>query len=60
MISQNVYLIENIPPYIGEFGNPVPKNERGRIVLPVRTKTKVGNNQVCSCGSGKKYKKCCK
>ena len=26
---------------------------------PVRTATKVGPNDPCPCGSGKKYKKCC-
>lgn len=27
---------------------------------PVRTDVKIGNNDTCNCGSGKKYKKCCK
>lgn len=26
---------------------------------PVRTEAKIGRNQPCPCGSGKKYKKCC-
>ena len=26
---------------------------------PVRTKPKIGRNEPCPCGSGKKYKKCC-
>jgi preprotein translocase subunit SecA len=26
---------------------------------PVRTGAKVGRNDPCPCGSGKKYKKCC-
>ena len=26
---------------------------------PVRNKAKVGPNDPCPCGSGKKYKKCC-
>ena len=30
----------------------------GRIV-PIRTGPKVGRNEPCPCGSGKKYKKCC-
>ncbi|PCI07422.1 MAG: hypothetical protein COB77_04715 [Gammaproteobacteria bacterium] len=25
----------------------------------VHTKTKIGRNEPCPCGSGKKYKKCC-
>ncbi len=26
---------------------------------PNRTTPKIGRNQICTCGSGKKYKKCC-
>lgn len=29
------------------------------VAAPVRTKGKVGRNDPCPCGSGKKYKKCC-
>ena len=28
-------------------------------ILPIRTETKIGRNDPCPCGSGKKYKKCC-
>ena len=32
----------------------------GRMVqAPVRNENKVGRNDPCPCGSGKKYKKCC-
>lgn len=32
----------------------------GRLVQePVRAEPKIGRNDPCSCGSGKKYKKCC-
>ncbi len=31
----------------------------GWPVAPVRTAPKVGRNEPCPCGSGKKYKKCC-
>lgn len=35
---------------------PLPK----RVPVPVQaTEAKVGRNDVCPCGSGKKYKKCC-
>lgn len=27
--------------------------------IPVRTEPKIGRNEPCPCGSGKKYKKCC-
>jgi uncharacterized protein YecA (UPF0149 family) len=26
---------------------------------PIKTKTNIGRNDPCPCGSGKKYKKCC-
>jgi hypothetical protein len=37
------------------------ERERGIYVAaaPVRNETKVGRNDPCPCGSGKKYKKCC-
>ncbi len=28
-------------------------------ILPLRKKKKIGRNELCPCGSGKKYKKCC-
>jgi hypothetical protein len=30
-----------------------------KVKLPVKTKIKIGRNDLCLCGSGKKYKKCC-
>lgn len=27
--------------------------------MPIRNEKKVGRNEPCPCGSGKKYKKCC-
>lgn len=39
------------------------RNERkqGNVkqIMPMRIETKVGRNDPCPCGSGKKYKKCC-
>ena len=26
---------------------------------PIKTRNKIGRNEPCPCGSGKKYKKCC-
>ncbi|SDN68068.1 YecA family protein [Bacillus sp. OK048] len=36
-------------------------SEQGKdpAIAPVRNETKVGRNDPCPCGSGKKYKKCC-
>lgn len=44
-----------------------PEPPRGAVVLPktaevkalARTRAKIGRNDPCPCGSGKKYKKCC-
>ena len=33
--------------------------ERSEKLQPVRVEQKVGRNDPCPCGSGKKYKKCC-
>jgi len=35
-----------------------PRRIRGKFVK-VRTEPKIGRNEPCPCGSGKKYKKCC-
>jgi uncharacterized protein YecA (UPF0149 family) len=35
-----------------------PEDNEERKSEPVRV-TKVGRNEPCPCGSGKKYKKCC-
>lgn len=37
---------------------PSKKQQRGVYVNP-RTEPKIGRNEPCPCGSGKKYKKCC-
>jgi hypothetical protein len=42
---------EGLDPVFDEFGNPV----EDRIAVS----RKVGRNEPCPCGSGKKYKKCC-
>ena len=47
---------------IPEFNDIGVKKERcNRPLIPVRTKQipKIGRNGLCTCGSGKKYKKCC-
>jgi uncharacterized protein YchJ len=35
------------------------KKEREADIQPARTEPKIGRNELCHCGSGKKYKKCC-
>jgi hypothetical protein len=38
---------------------PAPVVPRVALTQPVRTTLKIGRNDPCPCGSGKKYKKCC-
>ena len=33
--------------------------EKDAALVPIRTEEKIGRNDPCPCGSGKKYKKCC-
>ncbi len=35
------------------------KSVLGKKLTNIRRKCKMGRNELCSCGSGKKYKKCC-
>jgi hypothetical protein len=35
------------------------KNRPAPVTQPVRVEPKIGRNEPCPCGSGKKYKKCC-
>jgi len=41
---------------VSEVNNEVSAEQKAR---PVRTGPRVGRNDPCPCGSGKKYKKCC-
>jgi len=34
-------------------------NERAPVNAPVKAEPKIGRNDPCPCGSGKKFKKCC-
>jgi uncharacterized protein len=38
---------------------PEYESEQKLIPSPIRTEPKVGRNECCPCGSGKKFKKCC-
>lgn len=35
------------------------RKQSGGLMTEVRDEPKVGRNDPCTCGSGKKYKKCC-
>ncbi len=44
----------------GEAVEAWPDEEaEGEPLLPVRSAPKIGRNEPCPCGSGKKYKRCC-
>jgi preprotein translocase subunit SecA len=53
------------PPVEGEMAMPMetpmalPEAEGGTVVTFRREGRKIGRNEPCPCGSGKKYKKCC-
>ena len=47
-----------------EMNNKRPKSQRvqiqgGQVLHPVVPRGKVGPNEPCLCGSGRKFKKCC-
>ena len=37
----------------------LPSDHAADLAVPVGSSPKVGRNEPCPCGSGKKYKKCC-
>jgi len=44
------------------LNNSLPAEMKQQLNInndPKKNNDKVGRNEVCSCGSGKKYKKCC-
>ena len=45
------------PMIIHNYHNHYPSYEPVETIR--RTEPKIGRNQSCPCGSGKKYKKCC-
>lgn len=51
------------PPTAQGYDEPYPDFEEGlpraRKQIPQKSRAKVGRNDPCPCGSGKKYKKCC-
>jgi uncharacterized protein YecA (UPF0149 family) len=49
VITELTNYTHNIFPYLGEKRN----------ITPIKVETKPGRNELCPCGSGLKYKKCC-
>jgi len=60
--DHRVYMIEAMPDVFdrGYMYDKPTKKQMNQVVVPVRTEPKYQNNESCPCGSGKKYKKCCK
>jgi preprotein translocase subunit SecA len=42
-----------------QVAEPITTNHEDTIKKPVVKEDKIGRNDLCPCGSGKKYKKCC-
>ena len=55
---QNHMLVEDVSDYISWWHCFKENKQKMTPPSPART-TKVGRNEPCPCGSGKKYKKCC-
>jgi preprotein translocase subunit SecA len=49
---------DDTPRYNDPSGGGQDKDGRNRVQQPVRVEKKVGRNDPCPCGSGKKYKNC--
>jgi len=56
--QDNVFLYEKAPVVYYDYG--LTKKQMNQVVVPIRTEPKYQNNEPCPCGSGNKYKKCCK
>ncbi len=50
---------ESVPQEQTEDQQPQPKQQQPGKKVPVVVGPKIGRNDPCPCGSGKKYKKCC-
>lgn len=61
--QDTVKLIYNVTighaPQREQVAEPIMTNEGGSVRKPVVREEKIGRNDPCPCGSGKKYKKCC-
>ena len=45
--------------FVAALGDAYLRSVRGEVVSLERTSAKIGRNDPCPCGSGRKYKKCC-
>jgi len=51
--------VRNVVTNRGEDGGASGRGKTGKPVVQQRKTEKIGRNDPCPCGSGKKYKKCC-
>ena len=51
--------IERLKRHYRMFKNLIEKENRKKVLNKSNKKVKIGGNDLCSCGSGKKYKRCC-
>jgi len=60
LLKENPQLFENRHNELKNFFKDHPKNKVGGELFKNKTSLiKIGRNEPCPCGSGKKYKKCC-
>lgn len=52
------HMIDNHLNEMKDWG--LTRKQREAIIVPVRNTPKIGRNEPCPCGSGKKNKQCCK
>ena len=61
MLDAKAEYLYTLPQWEGIFSvekrKEIQKQYRDSVV--VRNENKIGRNDPCTCGSGKKYKKCC-
>ena len=61
--GNKTYMIEMQDEYLfdrSDMYDKPTKKQMNQVVVPIRTEPKYQNNEPCPCGSGNKYKKCCK
>lgn len=58
-IILNTHIDRNRMPQRQKVAEPVTASHGEEVRKPVVKRNKVGRNELCPCGSGKKYKKCC-
>ena len=50
---------ESVVQFMGEKSESLGVYIPELIKMPAAKKEKIGRNEMCPCGSGKKYKRCC-